>query len=179
MIDLKNYGFYLILWCHGKSLTLMSWQTAMVHTDAGFMDEFVSKRWMMMWGPTSRRDWWWLAYKVLFEDFWFGVFFVPQADAFCFQLPWCAKATCLLLMEGFVLCLLILICQWRHKACNCLIQLLWGWCLKANSFWLRGATIKSDDGQVLVKCRGLVAHQVWVSGVGLGGSEWFEATRAT
>ena len=76
-------------------------------------------------------------------------------------------------------------CWWRASCCACWFwyvsedtrpatadcQLLWGWCLKPNSFWLR-ATIKSDDGQVLVKCLGLVAHQAG----GICGWVWEEAS---
>ena len=39
-----------------------------------------------------------------------SVLFFSLRQTRCFQLPR-VKATCLLLMEGFVLCLLILICQ--------------------------------------------------------------------
>lgn len=76
-------------------------------------------------------------------------------------------------------------CWWRASCCACWFwyvsedtrpatadcQLLWGWCLKPNSFWLR-ATIKSDDGQVLVKCLGLVAHKAG----GICGWVWEEAS---
>ena len=85
-------------WCHGKSLTtLMYLFRAMV--DTKFMARVCVKGWWnavaeAMWGPTSRCDWGWLAYKVLFEDFWFGAFFFPQADSRVSYLKYRGNRSC-------------------------------------------------------------------------------------